>query len=280
MPVHIADGDTSEIKFLPVSTFKEIINLKTDKPIVVILDDFGQAPRATQAAFMQAIQEHKVGELNLPKNISFILLTNDRQDMAGVQAILEPVKSRTLVYHYQLTLEEWLEYAYKTNIYPTIPAYLRWKPEAFNDFRPTTEMTNQPCARTWTKLSKALYALDKIGHDETLRLATAMACVSNYGPEFITFESFQKKLPDVDKLLAGKATFEHNEQDPSLTYALLGTLIYRLSAKNLGKIIKICRKLPKPFQVMAITDIKSKMPDALSDNSFLDWTAETVDIII
>ncbi len=279
MPVY--NSETNQVRFLPFKLMETLCNHDPDEdPCVVVLDDFGQAQRSVQASYMQVIQSHRVGEHEFPDNVSFIILTNDRDHQAGVSPILEPVKSRCMaIYKYELELEEWIEWAYQNNLYPTIMPYLRFKPEAFNNFRPTTEMINQPCARTWHKLSKALYAMKSLNiTDESLRYATAVGAVAAYASEFIEFEKYYGKLPDIQDLIKGKALFEHNPNDPSLTYALCGALVHYANKKNVDKIIKVIEQLPEMFQVAVTRDLQNAIPDLIESDAFMDWCLRHVDI--
>ena len=281
MPVY--NEAENQVRFLPFKLMDTLVNHDPDgDPCVVILDDFGQAQRSVQSSYMQVIQSHRVGEHEFPGNVSFIILTNDRDHQAGVSPILEPVKSRCMsIYQYELELEEWLQWAYQNELYPTIMPYLRFKPQAFNDFQPTTEMINQPCARTWHKLSKALYAMDELGIQDdngSLRYATAVGSVAAYASEFIEFEKYYGKLPDIQDLINGDATFEHNPADPSLTYALCGAIVHYADNKNIGKIIKVIDQLPEIYQIAVTTDLQNAIPDLVDTEAFQDWCLEHIDI--
>ena len=279
MPVKVeSEGETS-VQFLPFKLMKKLVEHDPDgDPAIVILDDFGQSPPSVQAGYMQVIQDHRVGEHSFPDNVSFILLTNDRTDKSGVKPIFEAIKQRmAAIYKYSLTLEEWIEWAYKSNIYPSIPAYLRFKPEAFNSFEPTTELVNQPCARTWHKLSKQLHAMDEMGLQE-IRYAACIGAVAQYGAEFAEFEKFYTKLPDIPALIAGKETFTHDTADPALTYALCGALVHNADKKNIKNIIKVVQGLPKSFQIAMSKDLRNKEPELIELDVFTDWCVDLMDI--
>ena len=243
-----------------------------------ILDDFGQTLPSVQAAYMQVIQDHRVGEHSFGDNVAFILLTNDRSDKSGVMPIFEAVKQRMMsIYRYRLSLDEWIEWAYANNIYHSIPAYLRFKPQAFDDFQPTTEIINQPCARTWHKLSKALHAMEEYGIT-SIRQATAIGAVAQYGAEFIAFEQYYSKLPDVHDLIAGKATYQHDPGDPAVTYALCSTLTKHATMKNINGVLEVARRLPKTFQIPLSKDLRAALPDLIESDVFTDWCVDLLDV--
>ncbi len=279
MPVKVETPDGADVAFIPFKMVKKLVNHDPDAPtFICILDDFGQTLPSVQAAYMQILQDHRVGEHSFPDNVCFILLTNDRSDKSGVQPIFEAVKQRMMsIYRYQLTLDEWIDWAYANDIYPSIPAYLRFKPQAFDDFQPSTELVNQPCARTWHKLSKALNAMHNLSIDN-IRQATAIGSVAQYGAEFIEFERYYSKLPDIDALLSGEAEFEHDPEDPAITYALCGTLVHHAEEKNIKRVVRVARSLPKTFQIPLSKDLRSKMPDLIEQDAFTDWCVELLDI--
>ena len=157
---------------------------------------------------------------------------------------------------------------------------LRWfKPQAFNDFQPTTEMVNQPCARTWWKLSKALHAMKALSlNDRTLRLATVSGAVAQYGTEFLAFEKYYEKLPDIKAILAGKEKFTHDASDPSLTYAFCGSLVEHANEKNISKVIEAARALPETYQVNLVSDLRNAVPEIVTNAAYADWCLEHVDL--
>ena len=279
MPVKVETENGTEVAFLPFKLMRQLVNHDPDDaPFAVILDDFGQCSPIMQAAYMQVIQDHRCGEQSFPDNVAFFLLTNDRQDKSGVKPVFEAIKQRmSAIYKYQLTLEEWIEWAYAHEIYPSIPAYLRFKPDAFNSFHPTTEMINQPCARTWHKLSKTLTMMEELGYTDG-KYAAVIGAVGAVGAEFIAFEKYYTKLPDIEELLEGTASFQHDPQDPALTYALVGSIVHKAELDNHRQVIKVLSSLPEPFQIAAQKDIRAKLPDIITEDAFTDWCVDLLNI--
>ena len=53
MPVKVTIDKKTKVRFLPFKLMDQLVNHDPDDdPFVVILDDFGQAPRMTQASYM------------------------------------------------------------------------------------------------------------------------------------------------------------------------------------------------------------------------------------
>ena len=283
MPVRTTHPDTGEtdVAFLPFKLMRALVNHDPNGPTAaVILDDFGQAPHDVQAAYMQVLQDHRVGEQSFPDNVCFVILTNDRSHKSAVKPLLEAVKSRALsIYKYSLDVEEWIEWAYQNNLYHSIPAFLRFKPEAFNDFRPTTEMVNQPCPRTWHKLSKALYTIDE-NKMHNVRYPTIIGSVAHFGPEYAEFEKYYERIPDIDAIISGEEEFAHDPIDPSLTYALCGMLVHaaRNPETNIKRIIKVAKSLPQPFQIALSKDLRSAAPDIIETDAFTDWCVSLISV--
>src|SRR5262249_18048951 len=104
---HPAVSDPTDVKGLPwisedkkhatFLAFGEIARaIAATKLTVLFPDDLGQASPAVQASWMQLFLGRRVNGHVLPDCVTFIAATNRRTDKAGVQGILEPVKSRFL----------------------------------------------------------------------------------------------------------------------------------------------------------------------------------------
>jgi len=144
-----------EADFLPFGSLKQII--ETNKPTVFFLDDLGQAPPAVQAACMQLILARKINGHKVSDQVTFIAATNRRIDQAGVQGLLEPVKSR-FVSIIELTpdLEDWCKWALENNMPPELVAFIRFRPNLLFDFTPTKDLVNSSCPRTVANVGKLI----------------------------------------------------------------------------------------------------------------------------
>lgn len=152
-------------QFVPFSNLKRLLDAKV--PTVAFADDLGQAPPMVQAAWMQFVLAKRLDDKIVSQHVTFVSASNRKDDKAGVQGILEPLKSRfkSIV---ELVPEhnQWLKWASKngglkkgTTIHPYVRAFVkaRGAKHLFN-FVPTSDMTNSVCPRTVHSVSDIMWA--------------------------------------------------------------------------------------------------------------------------
>lgn len=234
------NGDSA--RFLPFGELKQA--MEATKPTIWFLDDLGQAPPAVQAAFMQLLLSRRVNEHKLSDEVVFVAATNRREDRAGVSGILEPVKSRfATILHVDVNLDDWINWAIRQDVDPMIIAYLRFRPDNLHVFKPTTDMVNQPCPRTWAFVDKLL----KAGIEKKEVLAGAIG--EGVASEFVSFRSLYHKVPDVDSLLRGAHTFDASIYKLDELYAILTMVAARAKDAQLPAVAKLAERLTEQERV-------------------------------
>jgi len=253
------DKEGQSARFLPYGDLESALKAKTRT--VWFLDDLGQAMPSVQASFMQLILSKRIGDHILPDTISFIAATNRRGDKASVQGILEPVKSRfATIIELATNLDSWMDWALTHDINPEIVAFLRLRPDLLHDFKPTQDMTNSPCPRTWASLSRLL-TLNMPRECESAIYSGAIG--EGAATEFIMFERIYRNIPDPDLIIKNPDKAPIPKQ-PSELYAVCAALAYRTSDKNVSSILKYSNRLSKndlaEFGVLLIKDAYKRCP--------------------
>lgn len=255
--------------FLPMGQFAKALNVK--RPTVWLLDDFGLATPLMQGAYMQLLLEREINGHRLPDCITIIVATNDRKHKAGVQGLLEPVKSRMLsMIHVEAHLPDWLDWAYGNRIDPMVIAFLQLRgleypfeeelPEGATEeqqiehvkkakeakakqlfcvFDPTSDMTNCPSPRTWEHVSDWLKGgLKKKHYREVFTGAVGKAAAT----EFVGFLEIYQDLPNVDALLLDP---DHARlpTKPSSFFAVATALAARSTPKTFNSINRYAQRI-------------------------------------
>jgi ATPase family associated with various cellular activities (AAA) len=191
-----------EATFLPFGDLQQLISAK--RLTVCFMDDLGQATPAVQAAAMQLILGRHVNGHKVSQHVVFIAATNRRQDRAGVSGILEPVKSRfTSLVELGAHVDDWCQWAASTNIAPEVIAYIRFRPDALSEFKPTADISNSPCQRTWASVSRLL-ALDL---PRDLQIPAFYGAVGEArGGEFVSFLRVWQSMVSPDAVLTAPDT--------------------------------------------------------------------------
>src|SRR5262249_24960878 len=116
----------TEATFVPFGDLATALN--ATKPLVWFLDDFGQGTNAVQASYMQLVLAKRIGQHVLPPHVTFVIATNRRGDKAGVQGVLEPVKTRcATIIAVEPDLDDWCAWAYQHDVPGEVIAFLRFK---------------------------------------------------------------------------------------------------------------------------------------------------------
>jgi hypothetical protein len=247
--------------------------VEAKKPMLVVVDDLGQAPATVQAAYMQWILLRHIGEHPIPDCVTFIACTNRRQDKAGVQGVLEPVKSR-FVTILEFTPDEWdwVEWAYAHNMPTKLVAFAHFRPNLLLAFKPTADLLNTPCPRTFANAGKLI----NVGEESLECLAGAVG--EGCAAEMVGFFKYWDQLPNLSAIIADpdKAIVP---EEPAARYAVVTGLVERVTPTNVGRIFKYGKRLPKDFRILLGRDSIRKEPKIQNTKAFVKWAVENKDIL-
>lgn len=261
----------SHAEFLPYGQLRLLI--EADKPTVCFIDDIGQAPHAVQAALMQLIQQREIDGLKISDHVVFCGATNDSSHMAGVQSILEPVKSRwhTIV-ELQADQIEWVRWAQKHGIREEILAFIMFRGmEVLHNFKPTRDLTNTPSPRTVAGAAK-LFAAGLYSHT-----ILAGACGEGWAAEFLGFLKVYRTLPDPDECIKNPTTARvPSGEDAATLFAIAVALSLRATKGNFAAITTYLKRLPKEHEVFAVRDALAREKSLQNTPAFTGWATENI----
>lgn len=272
MPIY--DREDKKASFLPFDQLDILIS--AEKPTLVLLDDFGQARPSIQAACMHLLSERRVGYRPLSDNVVFVIATNDRGQNAGVNGILEPVKSRAVsIVKLAPNLDDWVKYAMANDLREEVIAFMKFKPELLNDFNPTSELINSPSPRNNEHVSDIL----NMNLKPKLRNAMIAGAVGvGYASEFAPFLDLYENMIPPSAILKNPEGVELHEERPDLMNAYCTALARMATRDNLGQIIKFCNRIPPEYGFkMMEYDIHAK--GSLKETSaYIEWANNNQDM--
>lgn len=262
------DGQTNAT-FLPIGDLDLLI--KAEKPTVFFLDDLGQAPSSVQAAAMQLLLARRINGHMVSDMVTFVAATNRREDRAGVQGILEPVKSRFVsIIHFDVDMNDWTGWAFDHDMPMELISLIRFKPDLLFDFKPTKDMVNTPNPRTVANAGK-LFNTDL---EEDIKFeAIKGAAGEGFAVEFRAFAKIWNELPDIDNLIMNPTSVDI-PTDPAVRYAMCGAITERATKENFDRIMQIADRLPGEFQAMVIKDSAHRNPKVCTTRAYTDWIRE------
>lgn len=277
-----ADG-TPEAKFLPFNDLTALIH--ADRPTVYFLDDLGQAPPSVQAAVMQLLLARRINGHAVSDQVTFFAATNRRQDRAGVQGLLEPVKSRfATIVELEVDLDSWCQWALAHDIPAEIISFTRFRPGLLHDFQPTNDLTNSPSPRTLHNVARLMQA----GVTKELEYTLfAGAAGEAFAAEFLGFLKIFRSLPSPDAVLLNPNNHVI-PTDPATCYALCGALARRASENNFDAVCTIANRMRAEnaatggaeFGVVLISDATQITPSLTATAAFTKWASHNASMLI
>lgn len=245
--------DGKSATFLPFGDLLRALNAK--KPTVWFLDDLGQASPAVQASFMQLLLARRVNGHVLPDCVSFIAASNRRTDRAGVQGILEPVKSRFIsIIHVEPNLDDWCAWAIRSEQSAEIIAFLRFRSDLLHQFNPTADLVNSPSPRTWASVSKLI----GLKLPPSVELPAIQGAVGEgAAAEFIGFLKIYRELPSLDGILLDPGGAPIPDL-PAALYAVAIGLASKATPGNFRRVARYAKRLNEAgygeFSVLMLRD--------------------------
>lgn len=253
--------------FLPYGDLRVL--LESTVPTLAFLDDLGQAPATVQAACMQLLLLRRLNGHRIPDHVTFAAATNRRQDKAGVSGILEPVKGRfCTIIEVQADVQSWSAWAISHGVAPEVVAFVRFRPDLLHAFKPTADIVNSPCPRTWAAAGR----LVKLGIRNREILGGAIG--EGAALELVAFLDIYSSMPSIDAILLDPANAPVPSTDkPATLYAVACGLAYRASTATAGRIATYANRLPDDFSTLLIKDCWRRCPQSEHAPEMISWKA-------
>ena len=259
---------------MPIGDLCEITT--ASKPTVFFLDDLGQAPASVQAAAMQLILARRINGHKVSDSVTFIAATNRREDKAGVQGILEPVKSRFVsILHMEVDLDDWCRWALENDMPAELVAFIRFRPNLLHDFQPSRDMVNSPSPRTVANVGRIMRA--GFPRETEYELYTG-AAGEGFASELMGFLKIFRKLPNPDAILLDPHAADV-PADPATLYALCAALAARASKQNFSRVVNYAERLPAEFSVMMIKDCITRNKSLENSKPFIEWSVQHAQVL-
>lgn len=269
-----ADPSGEFAKFLPYGHLARA--LKATRPMLWFLDDLGQATPAVQAAYMQLLLARRCGEHVLPDCVTFLAATNRKSDRAGVNGILEPVKSRFVtIIEVETSLDAWVDWALGAGMPGELIAYMRMNPDSLLVHAPTTEIVNSPNPRTWANAGRLMNAgLAKLGPDIE-RDGLKGAVGAGAATQLVEFLKNWRSLPSPDSILLNPNKAKLS-QDVSVLYMLTSALAYYANPQNFGQVVRYAERLQEDgsgeMAARLIRDCQKRRPELTKSSAYISAT--------
>jgi hypothetical protein len=274
-------------EFIPFGEMRRLLDAK--KPLVCFADDAGHAPKAVQAAYMQWILNRAINGHKMSDYVTFVAATNRKEDKAGVQGFLEPLKDRFVtIMELISSLEDWIEWSITNKLPYEVISYIRYCPSILDEWEPRPDFSRTPTPRGIYGVARMLEA----GIPEKLRLKMIAGAIGKErATEFVGFLKIYNELTNPDDVIANPLKAPIPEP-PGHKYALCGALAARANIDNIEAIITYAGRFSDEkefsdgevfdeFSVLLVRDAVRNDPRKLSKNAaYIKWLDAHQDVII
>jgi len=241
--------------------------------MIVRVEEVGQAAFAVQAALMHPIWAREVNGHQISEFVNFIILTNSREDQAGVQGIISTLSLRCTVLRIQASAPDFIEWGKKEGgIHPYVLAYIDAHPSKIHVPNPNRDMINFPCPRTWEFVSNKLYMeLEK----RDLFPAIAGDIGDSEAMEFISWMRISEKMPHWRDIVRDPMNAPVPEaKDASILYALCITLSRIADKDTWPAIYKYSSRISREYQTWLMNETVLQKPELMETDEFIKWVGE------
>lgn len=271
-------GDKTSAVFVSIGLMAKIKSMllpeNKDKILVILFDDIGQAEIDVMKALMPVVQCKNVNGFKMPENIRIIGATNGCDDEAGVDGIIEPLKSRFhSIVNVLPEVNSWCRYAYEKGLNSNVIAYVRTFPDCLIQTELTTDIVNNCNPRQLEEFSK--WVDSDLADD--LRLGVYAGCIgSAHTAQFLAFERMVNELPNINDICSGTYTNVSDRLDVNI--AIVTSLLHCITQDNEVNIFKYIELLDAPVQVIFMTDLINKNKNYLNNSLYTKWCIKNQDI--
>lgn len=237
---------------------------------LLFLDEATSAPPAIQAAAYKLVLDRMVGSHHLHKNVAMVLAGNLETDGAIVHTMSTALQSRLVHLELVVDANEWNDWAVNFGIDHRITSYIKFKPGNLYTFSADHTDCTYACPRTWEFANRLLKAMDVGSNDALPLLAGTLS--EGVAREFVTFCKIYDKLPDPDDIAKSPETVKV-PTEPSILFALTGSVAHNMVADNCDQLIKYVNRLPAEFQVVCLREAVRRNKDLLKAAGIQKWIA-------
>ncbi|KAA3626874.1 MAG: AAA family ATPase [Proteobacteria bacterium] len=251
---------------------------------ILFLDEVNAAPPSVSAAAYQLILDRRLGEYQVPAGWAIFAAGNRQGDRAVTYVMPAPLANRFAHLEVEPHLDDWVAWAYASDIDERLIAFLRFRPDLLFDFDPAHNPTAFPSPRTWEFAHRALQKFDG-----DLLTGALQACVGEAaGLELAAFLRSLAQMPDVEAIARGESAEVPDGVD--LQYAVATALVKRAlaarasadSARLNGHLLDYARRFPlREMGVMLVVDLHRTVgPQICQLPQFKEWAQDVGHVIL
>jgi hypothetical protein len=239
---------------------------------MLFLDEFNSASQAVQAAAYKVVLDRMIGIYKLHKNVAIVCAGNLETDNAIVNPMSTALQSRLV--HLELVNDHniWIEWAESSGIDHRITSYVKFKPGNLYSFKPDHTDQTYACPRTWEFANRVLNVIETDNKDALPMLAGTVS--EGIAREFLGFCKIHQGLPTIEKI-ASNPTGAIVPKEPSVLYALTGSIAHNVTPENFTALMQFIKRLPVEFQVVCLRETVRRNSFVISHAALQQWIKDS-----
>ena len=243
---------------------------------LLFLDEFNSTSTAVQAAAYKLILDRMVGIHKLHKNVAIMCAGNLETDNAIVNPMSTALQSRLVHMELVIDVQEWTDWAASAKIDHRISDYVKFKPGMLFTFTPDHTDKTYACPRTWEFANRILGVTEDGSPDLLPLLAGTIS--EGVAREFIGFCKIYQDLPKTKEIETSPETVKVPDE-PSILFALTGSISHNITKDNCGQLMKYVGRLPAEFQVVCLRETVRRNKVMLTYPAIQKWIAESANTL-
>jgi len=265
------------------------LRLQSDRPVLLMLDEFGKAMRPVQNTCLRLLLERKMGEHELPKGSIVFATTNLATDGVGDSIQAHARNRMSIVTVDSPTADEWCEWAIDNDVAPEIISWVNQNPHSlasYDDpsqkenpyiFHPNKPTTAFVTPRSLTKASSIIKHRGLLGLNATI--AGVAGCIGESAArDIMAYAELADKLPTWESIITypEKAKVP-SDSDAASSFITIYSAIARIERESFNAWMTYCKRLAKEYQAefaMSVVKSNSKRIIAISNREFIKWATE------
>ena len=266
-------ADKTRSTYLPMETFP----IEGDKVPegykgwLLFFDEFNSSPPSVQAAAYKVILDKMIGMHKLHKKVRTICAGNLATDKAIVNRLSTAMQSRLIHFELEVNQPAWIKWATEAEIDYRIISFIGFKSSALQNFDPNHTDHTFACGRTWEFASKLIKKYDVIPGEKIPLLAGTLGEAA--GREFYTYSQIFPDLLKISDIMKDPEGIPV-PNEPSVRFALAGTIGNQLSPDNASKLMPFVARLDAEFMILTLQGMHKKHPELYNIPSVKQWMAK------
>ena len=279
------DDGTGYVTYLT----NEELGVHNNKPIILMIDEFGKANPAVKNALLRVILERKIGSYTLHPDSIVFATTNKGSE--GVGDLLPPhARNRmTVVQTRKPTNMEWIEWGINNGIDHTLLGWCKDNPQLFYSFEDIKDPDENPYIyhpkqqRAAFVTPRSLEASSDIlkvrdGLDDQTTTAMLMGTIGERGAmDLMAFVKLSDQLPSLESIKQGPKNAKVPDSASAVCMVVYRTLA-SLDKEWVNQWMDYMVRLDKEAQGMFANGVRapkySKQTMVMTNKKFTDWAMQ------